>query len=283
MKIAIVTDSIASLSQKDVEKYKIQVVPVNLLFEGKVYRDGVDLTTEQAYKILEKNPEEFTTSAPAPGDFLKAYRQALISAEKIICFTVSQSLSATFDSARMAKELFKKEAPNAQIEVVDTLSATVGQALLVLTASQMVKENKSFEEIIKIIKNLREKTKALLLLETIRHIYRTGRIPEIASKIGAILPLKPILEISKGKLHFSGMVNSKEKGIKKIINTLKESFDSNYSEIGITHTSSPKEAEVLKEEINSLFPQSNIFITICSPIIGYAAGPGLLGIAFYAK
>jgi DegV family protein with EDD domain len=283
MKIGIVTDSVASLSQEDVEKYKIQVVPVNLLFEGKVYRDGVDLTTEQAYQILEKNPEEFATSAPAAGDFLKAYRQAASLADQIISLTVSQKLSATYDSARMAKGLFAAEFSQKKVEVIDTLSATVGQALLVLTTARLIDEGKDFDEIIKIIENLRGKIRTYLLLETIRYIYRTGRIPEVASKIGSIMPFKPILRISEGKVHFSGMAGSREKGLEKLINNLKENFDPNYQEIGITHTSSAKEAEELKGKIQSLFPQAKIFITACSPIIGYATGSGLLGIAFYSR
>ena len=283
MKIAIVTDSAASLSKEDIKRYNIQVVPVNLLFGGKIYRDGVDLTTEQAYEILEKNPEEFKTSAPSPGDFLKAYRRAAGQADQIICLTVSQKLSATYNSARMAQELFRNEFPQKKIEVIDTLTAIGGQALLVLTVIQAIQKGKNFDEIIKIIENLQEKIKALLLLETIRHIYRTGRIPEIASKIGGILPFKPILEISKGELHFVGIVNSKEKGIEKILNVLKESFGSQHPEIGITHSNAPKEAELLKEKVFSLFPSAKIFITACSPVIGYATGPGLLGISFFSK
>lgn len=283
MKISIITDSIASISQEDIEKYGIQVVPVNLLFKGKVYRDGIDLTAEKAYQILEKNPKEFATSAPSPGDFLQAFRQAANSAEKIICLTVSKGVSATFDSARMAQSLFKTEFPQKEVEVIDTQTVTVGQALLVLTTARLINEEKDFNEMINVIQTFREKTKTYLLLETIRHIYRTGRIPEIASRIGGIMPFKPILKVTGGKIHFGGMVSSKEKGIEKIINNLKENLDPNHQEIGITHTSVPKEAEKMKEKIQSLFPKSDIFITVCSPIIGYGTGPGLLGIAFYSK
>jgi len=283
MKIAIVTDSIASISKEDSEKYEIQVVPLNLLFEGKIYRDGIDLTVEQAYEVLEKNPDHFSTSAPSPGDFLQAYRKAAASAEKIICLTVAKGISATYDSARMAQGLFKTEFPKKELEVINTQTATVGQALLILTTARMINEGKDFNEIIKIIQNLREKTQTYLLLETIRYIYRTGRIPEIASKIGGIMPFKPILKIADDKMHFGGMANSKEKGVKKIINILKENINSSHPEIGITHNSAPEEAEALKEKIQSLFPKSNIFITLCSPIIGYGTGPGLLGIAFYSK
>lgn len=283
MKIGIVTDSIASISKEDAENYQIQVVPVNLLFEGKIYKDGLDLTAEKAYEILEKNPEELTTSAPSAGDFLSAYRQAALQADQIICLTVSQHISATFDSARMAKGLFENEAPEKKLEVIDTQTATVGQTLLVLAVARAIKEGKSFEEAIELVKNLRKKIRTFLLLETIRYIHRTGRIPEIASKIGGILPFKPIIEVSGGKLGFGGMTNSKEKSVEKILNVLKESLNPDYQEVGITHANALQEAETLKEKIKSLFPQSNIFITICSPIIGYGTGPGLLGIAFFAK
>jgi len=282
-KIALVTDSVACLTKEQIEKYKIFVVPVNLLFEGKVYKDGVDLTTEQAYQFLERKPNEFLTSAPSPEDFLRAYREATKFAKEIICLTLSSKLSATHNSARMAKELIKTELPGLKIEILDSKTIGAGQALLILTAGRLVEEGKNFEEIIKWIKFLKEKVRISILVETIRYIYRTGRIPEIASRIGGILPFKPIFEVLDGKIHFLGITSSREKGKEKLFNILKNNFDQNLPEIGIMHARAKKEAEDLERKILSLFPSTKIFISEFSPIMGYATGPGVLGIAFYSK
>ena len=86
-KIAIVVDSTACLTPEEKSRYQVELVPINVMFEGKVYRDGVDLTAAQAYQFLEKNPEDWATSAPSPGDFLAAYKKQISQgAEAILCF-----------------------------------------------------------------------------------------------------------------------------------------------------------------------------------------------------
>jgi len=283
-KIALVTDSVACPTREQVEKYKIEIVPVNIQFEGKVYREWVDLTPTQAYQFLEKNPEDWASSAPSPGDFLAAYKRAVEKgAKEILCLTLPQKISATWNSARMAKELAKKELPKLRIEVIDSQTVAAGQVLLLLAAGRAIKEEKTFDEILRLIENLKKKIKVFLLLETIRYIYRSGRIPEVASKLGALLPLKPILTVSEGKLHFAGATTSKKKEIEKVLKILKENWDENLPEIGLMHADCLFEVEELKEKITKIFPSSEIFISEFTPVMGYATGRGTLLVAFYSK
>ena len=282
-KIAIVTDSTVGISQIDAKKYGIEVVPANLMYKGKIYRDGIDLDYQKAYEFLKDEEEPFSTSAPSAGDFLKAYRESALKSEKIICITLSSQLSATYDSARMAKELFLKENSAYQLEVIDSATVTASHTMLVFSAIKMSDEGKNFEEIVKAIEILRDKAKMFLVLETIRYLYRSGRIPQVASKIGAILPFKPLIKVSEGKLHPFGMVSSKAKGVDKIITILKENIAPDCQQIGITHSNVPKEAEMLRDKIKQIFPSKEVFIIECSPAISYVAGPGALGVGFYEK
>jgi fatty acid-binding protein DegV len=105
----------------------------------------------------------------------------------------------------------------------------------------------------------------------------------VASRIGSILPLKPVLKVSEGALHFAGATTSKEKSVEKILKILKENWDENLPEIGILHADCLPEAEEFKKEINQLFPASQIFISECSPVIGYATGRGTLLVGFFVK
>lgn len=284
MKIAIVTDSIACPTKEQQEKYQFEIVPANIRFEGKVYRDWVDLTPTQAYQFLDKNPEDWATSAPSPGDFLAAYKRAVEKGKKeILCLTLPQTLSATWNSARIAREFAKTKMPQTRIEVIDSKTGGAGETLLCLVAARAIKEEKNFDEIVQLIENLKKKVKVYFLLETIRYVYRSGRIPEMASKLGALLPLKPILKISEGKIHFVGAAGNKEKGVKKLLKILKENFDENLPEIGIMHADCLGEAGKLKEKITHLFSSAEIFISEFSPVMGYATGRGTLLIAFFAK
>jgi DegV family protein with EDD domain len=283
-KIGIVVDSTAYLNQEQILRYQIELVPINVMFEGKVYRDAIDLTPSRAYQFLEKNPKDWATSAPSVGDFLTAFKKlANQGAKEIICLTLPTAISATFNNARMAMEFAKTELPDVKIEVIDTGTATVGETLLVLAVARAIEAGKSFQEVVELAENLKSKVRVFLLLETIRYIYRSGRVPEVASKIGAILPLKPILSVHGGKLHFFSATTSMGKSEEKILKLLKDTWDENLPEIGLMYIESQQEVEKFKEEISSLLPKAQIFISEFSPVLGYAAGRGTLGIGFFAK
>ena len=284
MKIGIVADSTAYLNQEQILKHQIEIVPINVMFEGKVYRDVIDLTPSQAYQFLEKNPKDWATSAPSVGDFLNAFKKVAGQGKKeIICLTLPIAVSATWNNARMAMEFAKTELPDTKIEVIDSGTATVGETLIVLRIAKAVEKGKSFQEVVQLAQNLKSKVRVFLLLETIRYIYRSGRIPEVASKIGAVLPLKPILSVHGGKLHLAGATISMERSKEKILKNLKESWDENLPEIGLMHIENPEEIEKFKGKISSLLPKAQVFISEFSPIVGYATGKGTLGIGFFAK
>lgn len=283
-KIAIVTDSTVFFTEEEKAQYQIETVPINVMFEGRVYRDGVDLTTQQAYQFLKKNPKDWTTSAPAVGEFLAAFKKhALQGVKEIICLTLAKSISATWNNARMAKEIAKNELPELKIEVIDSGTGAVGETLIILRIGRAIEAGKNFQEIIELTENLKSKIRVYILLETIRYVYRSGRIPEVASKLGALLPLKPILSIFGGKLHFAGATTSMEKSKEKILKNLKENWNPDFPEIGLMHIDDFKEAKKIKEKISSILPSAQISISEFSPIIGYATGRGTLGIGFFTK
>jgi DegV family protein with EDD domain len=283
-KIAIVTDSTTCPTKEQQEKYQFEIVPLNILFEGKIYRDGVDLSPTEAYRFIEKNPDDFATSAPAPGDFLKAYKRAAEKGKKeILCIALGSGLSATWNSAKMAQELAKTEIPEAKIEVIDSRTGACAETILCIKAANLAEEGKNFKEIVQFVENSKERIKAYLLLETIRYIYRSGRIPEAASKIGALLSLKPILGLFDNKLHLSGAATSKQGSFNKLLKILKENFDLNSPEIGIQHADSLAEAIALQKMILEKIPQAKVFISEFSPVMGYACGRGTLLIGFFTK
>ena len=159
MKIAIVADSTICPTKEQQETYRFEIVPVNVRFEGKVYRDWIDLTPNQAYGFLDKNPKDWATSAPSPGDFLNAFKKIKESGiTEILCLTVPKGLSATWNSARLAKEHAKTELPDVKIELVDTQTLGAGETLLVINAHHLMQEEKSLEEIALFIENLKSKS-----------------------------------------------------------------------------------------------------------------------------
>ncbi len=283
-KIAFVTDSTAYFTAEDKAQYSVEMVPLNVMFKGKVYRDGVDLTPEQAYKFLAEDPKDWATSAPSPGDFLAVYKKLIGQGIKeIICLSLLRSASATWNASRIAKEIILKEMPEIKIEAIDSGTALVGETLLVKRLFLAAEQGKTFEELGRLTEDYKKRIRAFLVLETIKYIYRSGRIPELAAKIAGLLPLKPILSFHGNKVGFAGASISKEKSKEKIINVLKKELDPAFPEVGLMYIDHPEETEELKNKILHDLPQVKVFIREFSPIMGYATGPGTIAIGYFAK
>ena len=282
-KVAIVTDSISCLTKELVEQYRIGIVPIMLLVQGKVYRDMVDMTPSQAYELFLQDPEAFATSPASPGHYLEAYRAASNQAENILCITLSSKLSTGYDMARVAREQAKTELPETSIEVLDSQTVTAAEGFIALVAARAAAEGKSLTEVVKVAEELRDKVTFIILLDTIRHVYRTGRIPKVASQVGSMLNIKPILTSSAGLVRFKGVVRNREQGINRLLETMRDKVGQSPVHVAVMHAYVPDEAERLKERISSEFNCAELFITEFTPVMGYATGTGTLGFAFYSE
>lgn len=281
-KVAIVADTIACLTREMVERYGIGLVPVNILFEGRVYREWVDITPSEAYRFLEKDPEQFTTSPASPLEYLEVYRQVSRIAESILCITVSSKLSTAYDMAKTAKQQAEEEMPRTNIKLLDSQTATAAEGLIVLAAARAAAEGKGLAEVIEAAERVREKVNVILLMETIRYIYRTGRIPKVASRIGSALNVKPILTIS-GVVRFAGVARTKQRGLDRILQMMREKVGAKAVHVAVMHADALEEGERLRERVSSEFDCTELWLTELSPVIGYALGPGVLALAFYAE
>jgi len=282
-KVAIVTDSVACLPRELVEQHGIKIVPVNFYFGDTIYRDWVDITPSEAYELFLKDPTAFKTSGVNPADCLEAYRQASNNSSSILCVTLSSKLSVVYDAALEAEELARAELPQASIEVVDSRTATAAEGFIALAAARVAEAGKSLAEVVKVAKEVRDKVFVVALLDTIRYVYRSGRIPEIAAKAGSMLNIKPVLTISAGAVRFRGAVRNREHGIKRVLKIAKDKVGEKPVHMAVMHAYAPDDAEQLKERVSAEFNCAELWITEFSPVMGYACGTGTLGIAFYPE
>jgi len=280
--VAIITDSVACLTREQVQRYAIGIVPLNIVYDGKAYKDWVDITPNEAYELFLKNPNVFSTSTPTPVDFLQAYRKAAQQAPNIFCITLSSKLSTTNNTARVAMDYAKKELPGVTIKVMDSRTATAAEGLIALAAAQAAEDSKSLAEVISAAEKMRDKVLALVLIDTIRHVYRTGRVPKIAAQIGSMLNIRPLLSISGG-VNFIGVARNHEKGIELLLRKTREKVGKKPVHMAVLHAYIPEEAEKLKKRVSSEFNCREIWISEFSPIMGYACGTGTLGLAFYTE
>ncbi len=279
--VTVVTDSVACLPDEQVKKYGIRVVPIKILFEEKTYRNGVDLAPSEAYQLLAKAPDKFSTSPSSPSDYADIFRELAGNGQDIFCLATSSKLSTAYNVACVAAEQVKQELPRSNIEVMDSRNATSSQGFIALAAAQSAASGNNLDEVVKIASLVRERVQFLLTLETIRHAYRTGRIPKIATQMGSMLGVKPLLTISNGVVRLTGIVRTKQSGIKRLLEKMRRKVGKKPVHVAVMHTAIPEEAEELKKLISARFNCVELLLTEVSPIIGYAIGPGALGIAFY--
>ena len=280
-KVAIVTDSIACLSPELARQYQIHIVPVNLYFGDKVYKDWVDITPSEAYELFLKDPKYFATSAPSPAECLETYRAVSKQAKNILCVTVSAKLSMTYQSAQIAKERAEIELPGVAIEVLDSGLATAAEGFVALAGARAASVGKDLDEVVRAADEVRRKVDVGVLLDTVRYVYRSGRIPKIAAQAGSMLNIRPILTVS-GTVRFVSVARSKENGIARLLGRMKNKVGSSPAHIAVMHAYAPEEAENLKERISSEFNCVELWVSEFSPVMGYACGTGTLALAFYS-
>ena len=281
-KVAVVTDSIACLTREFTEQYDIDIIPINFYVDGRSYRDWVDITPTETYELFLKDPDSFKTSAPSPDECLQVFRKANQRTESILCITVSTKLSATYNSALEAKELIQTEQPNLTIEIMDSKSATPSEGMIVLAAARAAAESKELPEVISAAEKVKGKVNSFVLLDTMRHVYRSGRVPKIASQIGSALNIRPILSVSE-VIHFTSMVRNRKQGIERVLKMMREKTGDKPVRAAVMHAYAPDEAEKLKERVAAEFNCVELWLGEFSPVMGYACGTGTVGVAFYIE
>ncbi len=278
--VAIVTDSLACLTRELAEQYGIEIIPIYFYVGDNVYKDWVNITPSEAYGLFLQDPGSFKTSAAPPEECLQAYRKALQRAPNILCVTVSTKLSTVFNVAQIAKEQARKEHPEVTIEVLDSRTATACQGLVALAAARAAALGKDLTEVVRAAHDMMEKANCLILLDTIRHVYRSGRIPKVASRIGSALNIRPIFTISAGAVRLISAVRNRQQGINRIIQKMRHKVGQSPVHVAVMHAYAPNEAEQLKQRIATEFNCTELWLTEFSPLMGYACGTGTLGLAF---
>jgi DegV family protein with EDD domain len=279
--IAIVTDSVACLPDELVERYRIDVIPFNILSGGRVYREKLDITTAQAYELFLKNPDTFKTSPASPEECLEAMQKAAQKAKSILCITVSARISTLYNVVGIAQKQFTAAWPDIRIEMLDSETATAAEGFIVLAAARAIEKGNSIEEAVTKATSIKNKVHAVVLLDTVRHVYRSGRVPKLAAQAAEVLNIKPIFTVS-GVVNFATAVRSKKSGVERIIGMMRDKVGSSPVHVAVMHAYAPEDAAALKERVAGEFDYVELWTTEFSPIMGYACGTGTLGLAFYA-
>lgn len=271
-KIGLVIDDVRALPEKIINDFQIEIVKIKLYFP-----EWDKFPEKNFYQIMKETKAGPKTSAPSPGDYLKAYKKTLEKFEKVLVITLSSKLSATYNSARQAKEFMPHPS---KIEIFDSLAAATPEGLLTLKAAELIQEGKDLEEILKILEDLREKIKFFGFLKTTYWVEKIGRMSHWQGKAFKILKslgVQPMLGIKKGKVALTGFNFWTKDTFKALFHQLKyQAKKSGKLRVGINYTDNIDLAYQLKERVEKELASEVAFISLVPPIIGTNSGPGTL-------
>jgi DegV family protein with EDD domain len=272
MTVKIVTDSGSDLPANIARALGITIVPVYIYFGNKVYRDGVDISPDELYKRLSEGGADYpTTTQPIPIDLANVYRELSKEAEGIVSIHLPARLSGTYNSALQGKVLVKT---NCEIEVIDSLSVSMGLGLIVMAAARVAQAGGNLLQVIREAKKAIAKVHILGVMDTLKYLLAGGRISKTKATIGSLLSAKPLLAMRDGEIFQTGMVRTYAKGLDRQYEFVEKARD--VQQVAIVHSTNPKEANTLKERISSIIPEERIFLARLGAGLGVHGGPGTM-------
>jgi DegV family protein with EDD domain len=283
-KVAVVADSTCSLPPEIVNKYDIRIVPLEIIYDGKSYRDGIDITPNEVYRIMRWKKDLPTTSTASAGDFLTVYRQLSQKAESILCITLTSLQSKTFEAALAAKEIAKEELPGTTVEVFDSRSVAAALGFIVREAARVAGQGAGLSDAIEAAHKMMGKVNFVAMLDTLYYLARLGRIARAAAWAGSLLDMKPVLEHNPaaGVTMPAARPRTKKKAIERMLQIMADRTGSSPVHVMVQHADELEAAKKLAADIESRFNCAEMLITEFAPVMGVHTGPGLLAIGFYA-
>ena len=282
--IAIVADSSACLPAELIERYGIIIVPLSLLCDGEVFRDGA-IPPREFYARLEAARQPPHTSSAAPGEFLEAFGGAhLRGAASVLCLTLSAAYSGTHSAAVNARDLAARELPGVSVQVADTHGLAMTHGFAVLAAARAVDSGASLAEAAAIAEQVGSRGEMVGVLDTTRYLARSGRVPWIVHWAASLLRIKPVLAVADQQARAIARPRTMPKALDTIIDYVaRRAAPGIPLHAAVMHADAPQRAEELAGRIRERFSPAELFLTEFTSVMGVHTGPGFVGVAFYRE
>ena len=277
MTVGIVTDSSCDLHDDDLEGTGVEIVPLFIRFGTDEFVDREQITVEDFYRRMASAEELPQTAAPPPGRFEQAFRRHLdAGCEAVVCINISAAISATMQSAVQAVSAMGAAGDNADIRVLDSRSVTAGLGTLVLQAAGMAADGASADDVEAFVADASERTHVFGTLDTLENLRKGGRIGGAQALLGSMLSIKPIVDISSGKVEEAAKQRTRRKALGWLRDTVRAAGPVEHLAVLHGEASDVGNFCEMLAEVHS----GDIRVCKVGPVVGTHAGQGVLGMAY---
>ena len=276
--LKIVMDTAGDLPEGWKETYNIDMIPINIIHNGKTYLQGIDIGYEDFYQMVEEEGAIPSTSQPSPYQFIEFYHQIANKDDQILSIHVTEKLSGTMDSCNQAAKELKNKL---NITPFDSASGSLVMGLMAKEARVMDQNGKSLPEIIKRLERIRDQHRLIFTLDTLKFASMSGRVKHLQATLAALLKVKPIIELRKGILEMGEKVRSRTRSIDLLLDKMEKTFGDQRIMVGIVYARDKQSGVDLLQRVIERFNCTEAILTELSISLAAHFGPGTLGLAAY--
>lgn len=284
----IVSDGSCDLTQEDAKKLNVEIVPFYVVFENEQYlKEGVDVSAADFYQKMIDNPNIFPKSSlPSVEDYVSCFEKHLRDGKDIICLCITTKFSGSYNSASSAKQLLEEEYPERKITIIDTMVNTVLQGLVVREATRLRDLGYEYNKLVDIINEKKTTGRIFFTVKELTYLQHGGRIGKVASIVGDLMKISPIIVLKEGEIHQGGIALSRKRALLKVKELAKSYVDSNKGKkfvLCVGYGYDKEEGTNFVETLSKIFPDQDIILNHIGATIGVHTGPYPIGVGILEK
>lgn len=283
-KIAVVTDSCASIPESIIESLHISWVPYYIHRGSEVLRDLVTVQPESFYRWLPTAKELPTTASPGPGDYLCLYEKLMDEErlQEIVSIHMTSKGSGAFQAATAAKSIATDRFPSLRIAVIDSLNVSMCHGWMVVEAARAAMAGQSLTEVVEVVNRLMPIARMIQTADTLKYLYLGGRIGKAKHLFGTLLNIKPLISMEDGVIVSLGQARSRDRAYQMMVERVESAVGSmGKIKIAYTHAAAFEEIAKIKHMVEKRLTCVETIITELSPALGVHTGPGTAGLCYY--
>jgi DegV family protein with EDD domain len=283
-KVAVVTDSVASIPEKLMQELNINWVAYYIHRGQEVLRDLVTIQREEFLSWLATTRTLPTTASPGPGDYYNIYEKLVEEqgVEEIASIHISSKTSGAYQAAIVAKSMLMERLPDIKVEVIDSLNASLCQGWMVIEAARAALAGKKLDEIATRVKQMIPITRMIQTADTLKYLYMGGRIGLAKSLAGTLLNIKPLIGVQNGIVVPLGQARSRSKAYQMMVELVESAVGvSGKIKVAYVHAGALPEVLKIKQAVEERLQVVESIIAELSPALSVHTGPGTAGLCYY--